>query len=262
MCDVTIVGLCRNSMPQIRWNADRIERLGQWFKSWRAFVYENDSDDGTAEFLQQWSAANPVVFTHTERHDRPQLSHEKSTRRTDALAEYRNACRDWAAKHRPDDKNHCVIVVDLDTWAGWSDDGVMSGLWWLNELPDAAGLASVSTIEIHMPQHPAGKLRIHYDAWAFRLNHWSEHDMNWFPHWFPPVGSNPVPCHSAFGGLAIYRPDAYYAGMYAGGDCEHVAFHRSIKHATGLGMYLNPGQRMVMNWLLDEKADGGQHGDD
>ena len=261
-CDVTFLGLCRNSMPAIALNTQRLERLAARFKSWRAFIYENDSEDGTDEHLRRWAAGLDNVEVETVKHDRPQLSSEKSKRRTDALAEYRNHCLEWAKAHRPqDDGNHRIIVIDFDTWAGWSDDGVMTGLHWLEVLPGAAGMASLSTVELAVAGHPSGKLRIHYDSWAFRLNHWAEHDMSWFPHWFPPVGSDPVRCNSAFGGMAIYRPDAFFAGGYSGGDCEHVLHHRKIRDATGMAMYLNPSQRLVMNWIPEAK-DARHNGDD
>lgn len=257
--DVTFLGLCRNSMPQIELNARRLEQLATSFPSWRAFIYENDSEDGTDKFLQLWAAENERVTVVTEKHARPQLSTEKSKRRTDALAEYRQECLMWARQHEPKDRPHRIVVIDLDTWAGWSDDGVLTGLHWLEEIPGAAGMASVSTVETPVSHHPSGKLRIHYDSWAFRWNHWAEHDMSWFPHWFPPVGSRPIRCNSAFGGMCIYRPDAFFSGRYSGGDCEHVAFHRTIQESTGLAMYLNPSQRLVMNWI---PTDGGQHSDD
>lgn len=260
-CDVTFVGLCRNSMPQIQLNTQRLGRLGERFKCWQAFIYENDSEDGTAEYLRAWAADCEQASVETVKHDRPQLSAEKSKRRTDALAEYRSRCQEWAREHAPQDGNHRIIVIDFDTWGGWSDEGVLTGLHWLEELPGAAGMASLSTIEMAIQGHPLGKLRIHYDAWAFRFNHWAEHDMSWFPHWYPPVGSTPIAVNSAFGGLAIYRPEAFFAGTYSGGDCEHVAFHRTIHEATTMRMWFNPSQRMVMNWIASEPSDEGHHGD-
>ena len=256
--DVAIVGLARNSMPWMQLNATRVEKLGERFKSWRCFIYENDSDDGTDEFLSDWAAGCSGVTIRSEKHDRPMLSHEKSRARTEALAEYRQVCVEWVRGAPPD----VVIAIDFDSWGGWSDDGVMNGIWWLHKDSSAAGMASVSTIEMPMPQMPDGRLRIHYDSWAFRHTAWTEHDMTWFPHWWPPVGSAPVACRSAFGGLCIYRPEAYLAGTYSGPDCEHVGFHRSIREATGLGMYLNPSQRIVMNWIPEALRDGRQHGDD
>lgn len=266
--DLTILGLARNAMPWMHINSARVEKLGAKFRSWQAFVFENDSTDGTPSELKAWQERSPqVTFTSTV-NNRPQLSTEKSKRRTDALAEYRQHCLEWAriktAGLTADErKDHRIIVIDFDCWGGWSDHGVMTGLTWLSRLPGAAGMASVSTTEFPTPMRPEGKITIHYDAWAFRLNHWSEHhDMGWFHGWFPPVGSEPVPCRSAFGGMAIYRPEAFFVGTYTGGDCEHVNFHRSIFEATGMGMRLNPSQRLTMAWIPGAPTtDGGKHGD-
>lgn len=256
--DVTILGLCRNSMPFIEVNVQRVEKLAERFKTWRAFVYENDSADDTDGCLRAWAERCENATVECVKHDRPQLSHEKSRRRTDALAEYRQRCLEWARENRPAvGVPHVVIVVDLDTWGGWSDDGVMTGLAWMEHSPHLAAMASVSTVEMVVPNAPGGRLRIHYDAWAFRWNWWGEHDMPWFPHWLPPVGSRPVMVNSAFGGLAIYRQEAFYAGTYTGGDCEHVNFHRSIHKATGMSMAINPSQRCVMTWIPEESKDAG-----
>jgi hypothetical protein len=55
--------------------------------------------------------------------------------------------------------------------------------------------------------------------------------------------------------MTIYRADAYLRGTYDGvQDCEHVPFHKSIARATGQHLYLNPSQRMLMNWM--EVSDG------
>lgn len=258
--DVTFLGLVRNSMPWIQFNAQRLAKLGQHFATWRAFIYENDSEDGTDAFLRQWSQDDQRVTVLCEKHDRPQLSAEKSRRRTDALAEYRQRCLQWAKERAPASiERHRVIVIDFDAWGGWSDSGVLNGIGHLDCLPMVAGLASLSTVELPLPDLPAGKLQIHYDSWAFRLNHWEEHDMGWFPHWYPPVGSDPIPCNSAFGGMAIYRPEHLFQATYSGGDCEHVLAHRSIFDATGGRMALNPSQRLCMNWIPAGVTDGGQH---
>lgn len=257
---VTILGLVRNSMPWLKMNRDRVHALGSRFASWRAFVYENDSSDGTAECLQEWAGEDSRVQVVCTKHDRPQLSSSKSSERTNALAEYRQACLNWARSHQAD--TDYVIVIDFDTWGGWSHDGVMTSLHWLTRLPHAIGMASVSTIEYPVPP-PQNKIRIHYDAWAFRLNYWTEHSMGWFPHWMPPVGSDPIPVRSAFGGLCVYRPEMFFVGTYQGGDCEHVRFHHSISESRpGSTMYINPSSRVVMNWMPSEAGDGGQHSDD
>jgi hypothetical protein len=51
--------------------------------------------------------------------------------------------------------------------------------------------------------------------------------------------------NSAFGQLAVYREESFLRGVYRGGDCEHVAFHKSM----GGGLYLNPSMRCVSFWI-------------
>ena len=50
--------------------------------------------------------------------------------------------------------------------------------------------------------------------------------------------------NSAFGGLCLYRREAYLAGVYEGGDCEHVFHHKAMQKA-GYQLFLNPGSRYV-----------------
>ena len=59
-----------------------------------------------------------------------------------------------------------------------------------------------------------------------------------------PIGAPPMRMNSAFGGLCLYRTDAYLSSRYAGGDCEHVNFHRGMA-AAGYDLYLNPGSVYV-----------------
>jgi len=59
-----------------------------------------------------------------------------------------------------------------------------------------------------------------------------------------PIGAPPMRMNSAFGGLCLYRTDAFLSSRYQGGDCEHVHFHRGMA-AAGYDLYLNPGSVYV-----------------
>jgi hypothetical protein len=54
-----------------------------------------------------------------------------------------------------------------------------------------------------------------------------------------------VPVTSCFGGLGIYRMQAYAAGRYADDDLEHAAFHRSLLARGHRRLFLNPSQIVV-----------------
>jgi hypothetical protein len=68
--------------------------------------------------------------------------------------------------------------------------------------------------------------------------------MGWFQHMMMPIGAPPMRMNSAFGGLCLYRTDAFLSSRYQGGDCEHVHFHRGMA-AAGYDLYLNPGSVYV-----------------
>lgn len=255
---LAIVGLARNCGVRLAENLGRLEQLTASAKGWQLHIETNDNTDQTVQVLADYCRQHRQATFADQALGRKQFSTEFAGPRTIALAEYRDACQRWVRECAAD--TDYVIVIDWDQWGGWSTPGVLSGLGWLVEMPGAYGMASVSLMQ--MPVIAAdreGNVQqraewLHYDAWALRLNsYWDDYTNGcggWKHHWLPPIGSPPVPVCSAFGGLAIYRTEAYLAGTYDGvNDCEHVPFHASIAKATGQHLYLNPSQRCVMHWM-------------
>lgn len=253
---VAVVGICRNAMPFLPFTLDRIEKLRSHFGSSDVFIYENDSTDGTKECLATWHSPSSGRTAEMTNNGRPHLCYTKDRSRTDALAEYRGLCHAWAVRRKPD----WVIVVDMDPWGGFSIDGVLNSIGRMGRRrwEDAAGMASYSWAQWGKPVWAQPTI-CQYDAWACRPNYWQERkDMTWFHLWHPPVGSEPIRMNSAFGQLAVYKGGRFAAGRYAGGDCEHVPFHRSC----GGPIYLNPAQRVVSFWCLEDANAGVDlHGD-
>ena len=262
---IAMVGLARNCAAPLKANLERVKMLGEKCRAWRFHCETNDNTDATTEVLAEFCGTHPQASYRERTLNRQQFSAEFAGPRTIALAEYRTACQQWVRDHAAD-ADYCV-VIDLDAWGGWSLDGVLNGIGWLVELPGAYGMASVSLF-----QHPAaatngdGETKLlpawmHYDCWALRgvgqaRTYWDDYTAGlggWKYQWIPPVGSQPVLVSSAFGGMGIYRTEAFLAGTYDGAtDCEHVTYHESIAKATGQHLYLNPSQRCIMRWL-----DGG-----
>ena len=54
-----------------------------------------------------------------------------------------------------------------------------------------------------------------------------------------------VPVTCCFGGLGIYRMEAYRHGRYGTTDTEHVGFHRAMIDAGFARLFLNPSQILV-----------------
>jgi hypothetical protein len=141
------------------------------------------------------------------------------------------------------------MVLDADPHGGFSVDGVLNSLGWFCEMMgesfhrrEPGAMASHS---LYVREEQGGYGVAAYDAWAGRLSWWEDRrEHNWFHMLMPPVGSEPIPMNSAFGGLCLYRREAYLAGVYEGGDCEHVLHHKAMQKA-GYQLFLNPGSRYV-----------------
>lgn len=261
---VAMVAICRNAMPWLPRTLDLVEQTGAMFAECSAFIYENDSTDDTKSILAAWSDGRQRHVS-LNINGRPHLNHTTAPVRTHALAEYRAACQQFVAHGETPDY---VIVFDTDPWGGWSVDGIANSIAQMHYDDTLYGLASYSWGEWG-PPITTQQVRVHYDAFAARLNHWQQRDQNWFHFWHPPVGSDPVEFRSAFGQLAIYRGYRYLQGRYSGEDCEHVCFHRSIADVASndLGDYyagvshsrfaINPSMRCVSFWIPEEMKRGG-----
>lgn len=249
---VAFVGICRNAMPWLPMTLDLVSQTGSLFKSWSAYIYENDSHDETKGVLSAWQDGQQRQASLNV-NGRPHLNTTTEPVRTHALAEYRAECQRWVAQGEPVDY---VVVFDTDPWGGWSVDGVATSIAYLERLNPhlvtATCMASYSWCEV---SQNGDLFAMHYDAFAARLNHWQRRDQQWFHHWMPPVGAFPVRFHSAFGQLAVYNARAYLKGRYTGEDCEHVTFHKTMPGTV----HLNPSMRCVSFWV---PRDGRQHGDD
>lgn len=260
---VAFVGLARNCGQHLANNLMSIERLAGDIGAWQLHIEANDCEDNTLDVLAEFARRHRQATFHYQMLGREHHPGEFAGRRTIALAEYRDACQRWVRACAPD--SDYVVVVDWDMWGGWSHHGLLNGLGWLVELPGAYGMASVSLFQTDFG---GGPWWCHYDLWALRgvgqtdcpFDTYTNACGGWGFSWFPPVGSPPVLVSSAFGGMAIYRTDAYVKGTYDGAtDCEHVTFHSSVARATGQHLYVCPAMRTVMSWL--EAADGHrEHG--
>jgi hypothetical protein len=270
---VAIVGLARNCAAPLKANLERVKTLGEKCRAWRFHCETNDNTDATTEVLAEFCSRHPQASYRDRTLERPQFSAEFAGPRTQALAEYRTACQEWVRHHSAD--ADLVVVIDFDMWGGWIPSGLHAGVGCLQAMPEAYGMASISLIE-----HPGYVLEqgvpksvpawIHYDCWAMRgvgqrgnfFDDYTAGQGGWKHQYLPPVGSPPVLVSSAFGGMGIYRTEAYLAGKYDGSDCEHVPFHQSVAEATGQGLYVCPSMRTIMHWLPSEAGDGGQHDND
>ena len=241
------VAIARNSMPALINTLPLLSMARMPFRTSKVFVYENDSDDGTDKVLDEYARIEDgVVIEHDTLGVIDSRGFERE--RTERLAACRNRCLEWVRANAAD--TAWTIVLDTDPARGFSPDGIFNSIGWLAEkmasvnVPEPGGMASYSL-------YRTADGIAHYDAWAARPNWWrdrrDEIGFAWFSAFLPPVGSPPVPMNSAFGGLCVYRTQAFLTGGYTGEDCEHVGHHRRMRDA-GYQMFLNPGSRYIALW--------------
>ena len=243
---LAIVSIARDSMPHLKNTLRLVDELAGLWRDCVYYVYENDSTDGTGDVLDDFAIRQWVTVEHDRLGGEDIRGFEPE--RTVRLAKCRSKCQEWVRRHASD--AGYVMVLDTDPHGGFSVDGVLNSLGWFCEmlgsslhLREPGAMASYSLFM--REESPGGYGAAHYDAWAARLNHWEDlRDHMWFHLLMPPVGTPPIPMNSAFGGLCLYRREAFLAGTYEGGDCEHVFLHRSMQRA-GYQLFLNPGSRYV-----------------
>lgn len=236
---VAVVGLARDCGDKIQKSIDNIKNLD--CEELKIFIFENDSTDNTKDILKSLSSLHDNIFFKSVDNNSPYLT-GLSSERTKALSEYRNYCLNWV-------KENCIeydytIVLDLDADIGFSINGIYNSVSWLDSTPNAGGMSSYSLL-LNVT-HQSVNL-FHYDTFAIRLNDWeptNDRDKNnGFRFILPIIGSEPFHLYSCFGGLSIYKTEAFVKGIYSHElGCEHVGFHKSL-HDKGYKMYLNPSSR-------------------
>lgn len=242
---LAIVSICRNAMPHLRNTLALVDELAGLWRDCAFYVYENDSVDETAAVLDDFAIRQWVTVEHDTLGGEDSRGFEPE--RTVRLAKCRTRCQEWVRRNASD--ANYVMVLDADPHGGFSVDGVLNSLGWFCEMlgesfhrREPGAMASHS---LFVRKEEAGYGVAAYDAWAARLNHFEDRrEHQWFHLLLPPVGSPPIPMNSAFGGLCLYRREAYLAGVYEGGDCEHVLHHKAMQKA-GYQLFLNPGSRYI-----------------
>ena len=242
---LAVVSICRNAMPYLRNTLALVDELAGLWRDCSLYVYENDSTDETATVLDDFAIRQWVTVKHDTLGGEDSRGFEPE--RTIRLAKCRTRCQEWVRRNAADASY--VMVLDADPHGGFSVDGVLNSLGWFCEMMgesfhrrEPGAMASHS---LYVREEQGGYGVAAYDAWAGRLSWWEDRrEHNWFHMLMPPVGSEPIPMNSAFGGLCLYRREAYLAGVYEGGDCEHVLHHKAMQKA-GYQLFLNPGSRYV-----------------
>jgi len=235
---VAITGLARNLGAVLPTTIARVERLGSLFADHRVIVYENDSTDDTKLILRSWAARNRRVHVTTEDCSDPVNPTTRCLHRIERMARYRMHCQD-AVRALCSDYDF-TIVVDLDVAGGWSEAGVANTFG--HEGWDFVGANGL----IYRREGLDFNALRQYDMWALRfdaaLTPLPTRDAHRYTF---RRGESLVPVTSCFGGMGVYRMEAFRHGRYEPSDCEHVTFHRSLVEAGFHRLFLNPSQVLV-----------------
>ena len=237
---VVICGLARDISEYVSDTIARVEYLGKFFRDYRVVIYENDSQDATRLALDgyQWrTRTSGHVEILGSNINAPMNPNTRCLQRAERMAYYRNEVRQHIAQNYADWADN-VLVVDLDLPGGWSNRGIAHTFGRHNTWD------FVGSNGILFRDYGAEKMKpVYFDVWAFR---WRNSDKPTRPeeinpqYW--PNGTELVPVNSCFGGLGVYRIEAFTRCSYDGTDCEHVPFHRRMREA-GMGrLFMNPSQ--------------------
>lgn len=222
-CEVGFIA--RDCAENLRRNLAMLERLSEYFKSFRVVGYANDCTDGTDVLLDKW---RPTFNTRIE-YDvlgRPHLGGTRSPERTIALASYRNHVQSMM------EGATYVLILDPDMLCV-DEERLIVGLGEMFY----HGYEGLAAQQLCLVPEVCKDRLINYDAWAWRPD-WtwkqdSQRELS-FHHDVRPAGCQPYYVNSAFGGACWYDGNMYLRGEYDGyEDCEHVAFHKSMPDYYG-----------------------------
>ena len=230
---VVIAGITRNNAPDLAITMKTIEYIGSFFSDYRVIVFENDSDDGTKQILNGWQTRNSKINILSENYSIQKRPSNKF------LAMARNKYIKVLQSEQYKDFD-IVLFIDMDMSFGIDARGIQDSFAKIDAWDGVCANGIFKN---------TGEM---WDAFAFRNDEFP-HDTYVPGYWdqlLPkiqkvyPVGSNLVPVHSCFGGLAIYKKASIVNCEYDSidEDCEHVAFHRCAINKNKMRLFMNPNQ--------------------
>jgi hypothetical protein len=194
-----------------------------------AYIFENNSRDRTAELLEQGASERPYLKVRSETWDLDQFREAHKARtwdnkpcRLELIAETRNRLLDWMreAGFKAGDS---VVIVDWDFLRPPPLDPLVRSI---HEMPPgvdglfANGIDQTGRYydlyELRTREHPLGPELLGDRFWSSRRRRRA------LARAISPI-EPPIPCFSAFGGLAVYGADAL-------ADCRYSPYPTPALH--------------------------------
>lgn len=237
MTTAAVLFLLHDNMDRLERNFATVgDRMQRAFDDVLYCVYENDSTDGTAEWIRDLSAQRDDIRLLSERGYRPAMAEGRDSEwRYERMAACRNQCLDLARRHAPD--VDYAIVLDID-FAEFSQVDVAEAIREIDGLHPGwqalcgSGL-SQRDLGVYGPSMRVvpgrGSLPVRlYDIAAMQTEDGGQ-DRLAVAAMAGSALDPPVRVRSAFGGIAVYKPEVLYSLHYEGWDCEHVCLHRRMQ---------------------------------
>lgn len=233
---VNIIGLARNLGGNTRYLRMRLNKIGSLTRDYRVYIYENDSTDNTAALLKSEAEKNDRWRVLSEQTGVERFESVKTMDRAIHMARCRNRLMNMVVTRGFD----YTILVDTDLDGGYSYDGLAHTF----SLPNWSFVGANGII---YQKGENGYRRLYYDSWAFRrINAISAHLDEEINLLHFNRGEPLVAVDSCFGGIGVYKSEAYFSGIQYGfknsldePECDHVTLNRQLKSA-GHNCYLNP----------------------
>lgn len=268
---IIIAGLARDIKQDLIKNFERISKVwSKPFKDYRVLVFENDSNDGTAEFLEHYmKKVNPKFIkidipadlTDKMKSDGSAVQHGLfSVTRFKKMAYFRNLIVNEIRKNYSD--FDYVWWIDLDLKGTVSMDGVMtnfgfaadgydwdmmSGMGLAGKILDKTGkeLCYYDTLA-YIPYGKKSIVKQDYIRGFFRTMTIHEYKI-------PERGTPPIQVLSAFGGSSIYKMKVVLDERinYSGEECEHICYHKKMIELGYDKIFINPNFILLHTMSID-----------
>ena len=242
--NILIAGTARDVAHCIEREINHLNTCAKEFQSIQILVIESDSSDETVECLEQLKNEIPYFEYKTL----GPLS-SKIPSRTERLSH----CR-----------NQIVNALRTDPKYQFIDFVMLADLDGVNDLLTVEKITQCWSVNENWDVICANQLNYYYDIWALRHPDWSPHNyleqyhnlVDWMgPHQAHQLSigvkqikldpkTRLIQVDSAFGGLAIYKKEAYITGSYGFpkgvvDEVDHAPFHQHLTD-KGYKIYINP----------------------